>query len=79
MKENQSKSVNSRYWLLLAVLVVGGVFINWFERRGEAETSRKPLAEIPNKLGLWQQKGDGMKFDPQTESVPYRFYRAVQR
>lgn len=69
MKEINSQIANSKFWLLIAVLVVGGVFINWFERRGEAEVERKPLAEIPQKLGEWRQKGDGIRFDAQTESV----------
>ncbi len=65
----KSQIANSRFWLLLVVLIVGGVFINWFERRGEAEVERKSLAEIPQKLGEWRQKGDGIRFDEQTESV----------
>jgi exosortase D (VPLPA-CTERM-specific) len=54
---------------LLIILLTGGVFINWFERRGEAETSRKPLIEIPQKLGEWRQKGDEIRFEAQTETV----------
>ena len=54
---------------LLAVLVIGGAVINWFQQRGEAEISRRPLAEMPVKLGDWRQKGDAIRFDPQTESV----------
>jgi EpsI family protein len=65
----KSQIANSSFWLLIVVLLVGGVFINWFEQRGEAETSRKSLSEISQKLGEWQQKGDEIKFDKQTESV----------
>ncbi len=54
---------------LLSVLVVGGIFINWFERRGEAEVSRKPLSELTMKLGDWRQKGSEIRFGEQTESV----------
>jgi exosortase D (VPLPA-CTERM-specific) len=54
---------------LIVVLVIGGVFINWFERRGEAEVQRKSLAELPQTLGNWRQKGDEMRFGEQTESV----------
>ena len=60
---------NSRFYLLLITLVIGGVFINWFEQRGEAEVERKALQEIPAKLGDWQQKGDEIRFDGQTETV----------
>lgn len=65
----KSNMANSKYWLLLIILLTGGVFINWFERRGEAEVQRKPLAEIPMSLGDWRQKGGEIRFSEQTESV----------
>src|SRR6185436_19993632 len=65
----KSKIANSRYWFLLCVLLFGGVLINWFEQRGEAEIVRKPLSEFPQKLGEWRQKGDAIRFPGQTESV----------
>jgi EpsI family protein len=67
--EQNSKSRNSKFWLLLVTLLVGGIFINWFEQRGEAEVVRKPLSEIPATLGEWRQKGDEIHFDGQTETV----------
>ena len=60
---------NSRFYLLLGILLVGGIFINWFEQRGEANVERKVLRQIPAKLGEWQQKGDEIRFDEQTEKV----------
>jgi len=69
MKKDNSETTNFKYWLLVAVLVLGGVFINWFERRGEAEVARKPLAQLPETLGDWRQKGDEMRFGEATESV----------
>jgi EpsI family protein len=69
MKEIKSHAANSKYWLLLGVLLAGGMFINWFQQRGEAEVSRKPLAQLPEKLGEWRQKGDEMRFGEATESV----------
>jgi EpsI family protein len=60
---------NSRFYLLLVALVIGGVFINWFEQRGEAGVERKALQEIPAMLGDWRQKGDEIRFDKQTEKV----------
>lgn len=69
MNEIKSNTTNSRYWLLLGVLLFGGVFINWFQQRGEAEVWRKPLAQLPEKFGDWRQKGDEMRFGEQTESV----------
>lgn len=69
MKIRKSRLTNSKFWLLLVVLIFGGVFINWFQQRGEAEVSRKPLAELPQKLGDWRQRGDEIRFSEQTESV----------
>lgn len=65
----KDKIPNSKYWLLIAVLLFGGVFINWFEQRGEASVERKSLREFPSKLGEWQQKGGEILFDKETESV----------
>jgi len=56
-------------YLLIAVLLCGGIFINWFERRGEAVVERKALSEIPAALGEWRQKGNDIRFSEQTESV----------
>ena len=60
---------SSKIIILVSVLLIGGIFINWFEQRGEAEISRKPLAEMPLQLGDWRQKGDEIRFSEQTESV----------
>ena len=76
MKEVESKInnrqlpiANVKYCLLIIVLLSGGIFINWFQQRGEMEVQRKPLAEIPLSLGDWRQKGDEIRFGEQTESV----------
>jgi EpsI family protein len=82
MNEIKSRAANSKYWLLVAVLLTGGVFINWFQQRGEAQVERKPLAQLPETLGDWRQKGDEMRFGEATESVlrvsdyTQRFYSA---
>ena len=55
--------------LLIGVLFLGGIFINWFEQRGEIAVERKSLSQIPVKIGEWQQKGDEIRFGKQTESV----------
>ncbi len=57
------------YWLVLGVVVFGGVFINWFENRGEIPVSREPLSTLPATLGDWKQKGDAIRFSVETESV----------
>ena len=54
---------------LALILIVGGVFINWFEQRGEAEISRKPLSEFSKNLGEWTQRGDAIRFSEATETV----------
>jgi exosortase D (VPLPA-CTERM-specific) len=56
-------------WLLIAALIFGGLFINWFERRGEVSVGRKNLSEVPAALGEWRQKGNDIRFSEQTESV----------
>jgi EpsI family protein len=65
----KDKKPVSRYWLLLAILLFGGLFINWFEARGEAAVDRTPLAEFPLKMAEWKQKGDDYRFGEATESV----------
>ena len=76
MKEVESKInnrqlpiANVKYCLLISVLLSGGIFINWFQQRGEMEVQRKPLAELPMQLGEWRQKGNEIRFGEQTESV----------
>ncbi|MBA3335125.1 MAG: EpsI family protein [Acidobacteria bacterium] len=55
--------------LLAIVLLVGGIFINWFEQRGEVEVARQPLSKISAQLGEWRQKGDAIRFGTATETV----------
>ncbi len=54
---------------LILVLVLSGLFINWFAARNETEIARRPLAEIPTILGNWRQKGSEIRFDASVESV----------
>jgi len=58
-----------RFWLLLAVLLVGGGVINLWERAGEAKVSRRLLKDFPAQIGSWQQFGSDVRFDPETEKV----------
>ena len=69
MNEIRSRAANSKYWLLVGVLLAGGVFGNWFERRGETPVERRPLAALPETLGDWRQKGEPLRFGEATESV----------
>ncbi len=58
-----------KFWVLIGVLLAGGLFINWFEQRGEAKVERKELKQISQTLGEWKQKGSDINFSEQTESV----------
>lgn len=58
-----------RFWMLIGVLFCGGLFINWFEQRGEAKVDRQELSKIPSALGDWTQRGSDITFSEQTESV----------
>jgi exosortase D (VPLPA-CTERM-specific) len=60
---------NYKIYGLVSVLIFGGLFINWFESRGETEVSRQPLTSMPATLGDWRQKGGDIRFSEQTESV----------
>ena len=55
--------------LLFTAILIGGVFINWFQHRSEVQVDRRPLSEIPGWLGIWEQKGNDIRFDADTEKV----------
>ncbi|MDQ3636004.1 MAG: archaeosortase/exosortase family protein [Acidobacteriota bacterium] len=71
--QNENSSFVTRNWqfviVLVAVLFAGGLFINWFENRGEVAVERKPLSQISSELGKWKQRGSDIKFSEATESV----------
>ena len=64
------KSSNTgKFWLLLAILLAAGVFINFFEQTGEARIPRRNLSEMPKELGEWRQSGVDERFSADIESV----------
>ena len=63
------KSHARNFWLMLALLVAGGVVINTWAAAGEAHASRRPLAEFPSEVGGWRQAGRDERFDQATEAV----------
>lgn len=67
--EWQTGNGSRRIYSLLAVLIIGGAFINWFEQRGEIQIARRPLSEMASELGEWRQKGAPLRFDAATESI----------
>ena len=66
---NSKSQIPNLLYPLLAALIISGIFINWFEQRGEAEVARRPLSEIASDLGDWRQKGDAIRFDVSTETI----------
>jgi EpsI family protein len=58
-----------RFYLLLAILLLGGGVIHLWERAGEASVARRALKEMPAQVGSWRQSGPDQRFDQQTESV----------
>src|SRR5882672_8003451 len=58
-----------RFWVLLAVLLLGGGIINVWQRAGEAHVSRRALKDFPSQLGGWRQVGGDLRFDNETEKV----------
>ena len=66
---NQKPETRNLLYPLLAVLMIGGVLVNWFQQRGEVEISRRPLSEMASNLGDWRQKGGEIRFEAATESV----------
>jgi exosortase D (VPLPA-CTERM-specific) len=60
---------SGRVWPLVAIVLIGGVTINWLDFRGEAVVERRQLAELPARLGEWNLKGGEIRFDPQIEAV----------
>lgn len=65
----KSQQNSLRFWLLLAVLLLGGGVINVWERAGEAHVSRQQLKYFPRQIGSWRQQGDDVRFDEETEKV----------
>ena len=62
-------TTSARIVVVFIMLLAGGVFINWFEHRGEIEVPRRPLAEMPSEMGVWLYKGNDLRFSQETENV----------
>ena len=58
-----------RFWILLAVLVSGGTFVNSWAYRGERQVARQQLKHFPTVVGDWKQEGVDQYFDVQTMNV----------
>ena len=62
-------SSSRRFWLLIVVLVAGGILVNSWTYLGEAHVERKELKNFPIQVGDWKQVGVDGRFDAQTMSV----------
>lgn len=58
-----------RAWAILLLLAICGGFVNWLQYRGEVPVGRRPLAEIPARLGTWEQRNPDIRFDAESERV----------
>jgi EpsI family protein len=58
-----------RLWLLIVVLVAGGLLVNTWTYLGEAHVERHELRNFPSQVGAWKQEGFDRRFDAQTMSV----------
>lgn len=61
--------ISWRFGGLLAVLLLAGVFFNFWERAGEAHVNRLPMRDFPKQLGSWRQVGSDQRFAPEVEGV----------
>ncbi len=58
-----------RFWILLIVLLAGGILVNTWAYLGEARVERQELKNFPIQVGGWKQEGVDSRFDAQTMSV----------
>ncbi len=63
------RSQGKHFWLLLALLLVGGAVVNFWSAAGEARAARAPLATLPAEVGGWRQAGADSRFDKAIEEV----------
>ena len=60
---------STQFWVMAALLVLGGAVVNFWAAAGEARAPRQALAEFPAELGGWRQAGSDVRFDAATEAV----------
>jgi EpsI family protein len=63
------KNHQTRFWLLLAALLLAGGTINLWQSTGEARVVRQPLKDFPSRLGAWRQMGRDDRLDADVERV----------
>lgn len=65
----KTRKNTTRFWLLLATLLLCGALINVWQRAGEASVSRQSLKDFPAQLGQWRQQGGDQILDDETLRV----------
>ncbi|HEX6186211.1 MAG TPA: EpsI family protein [Pyrinomonadaceae bacterium] len=63
------KTRATNFWVMAALLLLGGAVINYWAAAGEARAPRRALAEFPSEVGGWRQTGRDTRFDAATEAV----------
>ncbi|MCW5948711.1 MAG: EpsI family protein [Pyrinomonadaceae bacterium] len=60
---------DKRFLLIAAILFAGSALANWAAYRDELRPERRPLTELSERLGSWQQRGSEIRFDEGVERV----------
>src|ERR1051325_6318083 len=58
-----------RFAILLALILVAGIFVNAWSYLGEAHVDRKDLTDFPQTMGAWQKTGSDRILDNETLKV----------
>lgn len=58
-----------RFAILLALILVAGIFVNAWSYLGEAHVERKDLKDFPQTIGAWQRTGTDQVLDDETLKV----------
>ena len=59
----------SRFLVLFALLLAGGLVVNAWEYLGEEHVTRKGLKDFPRQLGQWEQTGGDEQLNKETLAV----------
>lgn len=60
---------NARFFVVLAILLAGGIAVNLWQSGGDAKIARQPLKTLPAQIGSWQQVGADERFDKVSETI----------
>jgi EpsI family protein len=60
---------STRFVVLVALILVGGIVVNGWQYLGEKRVARKDLKDFPKQVEGWQQTGSEHRFDDATLAV----------